>query len=146
MSRLLPALGLSLALAACVTPVGAPSAPTGSGIPSSPISYGDWRRASAPATSEFFEHEIASRYRTGLALTVVNTDLRRNEFSCNANRDTGGRGDPPDLICRKTVAIEGCTHTWQVHIFDLDGNGELARTRALYDRRCGGDGLLGGPG
>lgn len=146
MRKLLLVVGLVLALSGCVTPTSSPGTSPGSGIPSSPISYGDWRRASAAATAEFFQHEIGSRYRTGLALAVVSSDLRRNEFNCAGNSDTGGRGDPPDQICRKTVVLEGCTHTWQVHLYDTDGNGQLARARALYDRRCGNDGLLGGPG
>jgi hypothetical protein len=29
-------------------------------------------------------------------------------------------------------------------LFEADG--KLSRTRGLYDRRCGGEGLLGGPG
>ena len=146
MRRLLSVVGLSLALAACVTPTSGPTAPVGAGIPSSPISYGDWRNATVAATTQFFEHEISSRYRAGLTLATVNSDLRRNDFTCANNRDVGGRGDPPDQICRKTVTLQGCTHTWQVHLYDADGNGELARSRALYDRRCGSDGLLGGPG
>lgn len=93
-----------------------------------------------------FQHEIAARYAAGLPLTAVSADLRRNDFACSSNADAAGRGDPPDQICRRTLTLEGCTHTWQVHVFDTSGNGALARSRALYDRRCGGDGLLGGPG
>lgn len=142
------ALGLVLGVSACVTtPVGGVGAPSGSaGIPSSPIDLGDWRRATPGAAGQFFEREVNARYRTGMALTAVSSDLRRNDFNCAGNRDTGGRGDPPDQICRKTVTVEGCTHTWQVHLFDANGDSLLARTRALYDRRCGSDGLLGGPG
>lgn len=142
----LPAIGLALALAACATPAGVTGAPSVGGIPNTPLNLGDWRRATASATSEAFSREVAARYRAGLTLAAVSGDLRRNDFTCANNRDTGGRGDPPDQICRKTVSIESCTHTWQVHLFAVDGGAELARTRALYDRRCGGDGLLGGPG
>jgi hypothetical protein len=142
------ALGLVLAVSACVTvPVSGGGAPTsGPSIPSTPIDLGDWRRATPGASSQFFEREINERYRVGMALTMVSSDLRRNDFNCTGNRDTSGRGDPPDQICRKTVTSEGCTHTWQVHLFDANGDSLLARTRALYDRRCGNDGLLGGPG
>lgn len=149
MSRLLSAaaIGLGLALAACATLPGGPAAPPGtSGIPSAPLNLGDWRRATPSAAGQFFEHEIAARYRAGLALAAVSTDLRRNDFNCAANRDTSGRGDPPDQICRKTLTVEGCTHTWQVHLFDGENAEQLGRARALYDRRCGNDGLLGGPG
>jgi|CXWL01.1.fsa_nt_gi hypothetical protein len=134
-------------VAACATmPVGGVSTPTGSAtIPSSPLELGDWRRASAAATLSQFQGNVTGRYGVGLALGAVSSDLRRNEFACAANTETGGRGDPPDQICRKAVTVSSCTHTWQVHMFDEAGDGRLARTRGLYDRRCGGDGLLGGP-
>jgi hypothetical protein len=138
---------LALALAACVTtPIGAATSPSGSvSIPSTSLNLGDWRRANANAIVQQFEREVAGRYGVGLALGAVSSDLRRNEFNCAANRETGGRGDPPDQICRRTITSEGCTHTWQVHLFSEGANAALARTRVLYDRRCGGDGLLGGP-
>jgi hypothetical protein len=138
----------ALALAACTTmPVGGVSTPSGPAtIPSGPLALGDWRSASAAATMQQFQSNVASRYGAGLALTAVAGDLRRNEFSCAANPPSGGPGDPPDQICRRTTTASGCTHTWQVHLFDTNGDGRLARTRGLYDRRCGGDGLLGGPG
>lgn len=146
-SFLVIGFSLAFALSACVTVPAGPSAPSGAGaIPSSPINLGDWRRASPGAAAQFFEQEISARYRAGLALSAVGSDLRRNDFNCSGNRDTGGRGDPPDQICRKTVTLEGCTHTWQVHLYDTNSDALLARTRALYDRRCGSDGLLGGPG
>ncbi len=91
-----------------------------------------------------FERTISSRYGAGLQLSAVTADLRRNDFTCSA--PGAGRGDPPAQVCRRTVTAEGCTHTWQAHLFDAGGDGQLARTRGLYDRRCGGDGLLGGPG
>ena len=139
---------LALSLSACATlPVTGTSTPTGAAtIPATQISLGDWRSASAVAIVQSFEREVSGRYRVGLALSAVGADLRRNEFACATNRETGGRGDPPDQICRKTVTAESCTHTWQVHLYDANGNAALTRTRALYDRRCGGDGLLGGPG
>ena len=141
------AFALAFGLAACVTPVGGVTTPSGgASIPSSPINLGDWRRNTATSAAQFWQGEISGRYHTGLAITAVSSDLRRNDFSCANNRDTGGRGDPPVQICRKTVTVEGCTHTWQVHLFDTNGDAVLARTRALYDRRCGNDGLLGGPG
>ena len=132
-------------LAACATPIGGPVTPTGSTtIPSSRIDLGDWRNASESATLAAFQRGVASRYGAGVAISAVAADLRRNEFSCGAAPPAnGGRGDPPAQVCRRTISASGCTHTWQVHLF---GNGALARTRGLYDRRCGGDGLLGGPG
>lgn len=139
---------LALALSACVTPTSGPGAPSGpSNIPSAPIDLGAWRTASESATLNSFQQLIMARYGAGLALSAVSGDLRRNEFSCGAapTRTEDGRGDPPAQVCRRTVTNSGCTHTWQVHLFDAGGNGRLARTRPLYDRRCGGDGLLGGP-
>lgn len=135
----------ALALAACVTaPVGGVSTPTGPAtIPSTPLDLGDWRRGSAQATLSAFQQNVARRYASGAALTAVAADLRRNQFRCSPGAND--RGDPPDQICRRTVTASGCTHTWQVHLFDTNSDGRLARTRGLYDRRCGSDGLLGGP-
>lgn len=134
-----------LLLSACVTTPTGVSTPSGpASIPSGAIELGDWRRASAQATMQSFERTIASRYGAGLQLSAVTADLRRNDFSCST--PGAGRGDPPAQVCRRTMTAEGCTHTWQAHLFDAGGNGLLARTRGLYDRRSGGDGLLGGPG
>ncbi len=138
-------IGLALVLGACETIPIASSSSTGA-IPSTSLNLGDWRRANANLVAQHFEREVGGRYGAGLALTAVSSDLRRNEFTCAPNRDDAGRGDPPEQICRKTITVEGCTHTWQVHLYDVDGNEALARARALYDRRCGGEGLLGGPG
>ena len=137
----------ALALAACATmPVGGVSTPSGPGtIPSTPVSLGDWRSANAAATLQSFQTGIASRYGAGLQLSAVSADLRRNEFTCAAPR-AGSGGNPPAQVCRRTITQQGCTHTWQAHLFDANGDGRLAQTRGLYDRRCGGDGLLGGPG
>ncbi len=138
----------ALGLSACATlPVGGTTTPSGAAtIPATALNLGDWRRASANSMIQHLEREVGGRYGMGLALTLVSADLRRNDFTCAPNREAAGRGDPADQICRKTVTAEGCTHTWQVHLFDANGNAALTRTRALYDRRCGGDGLLGGPG
>ncbi|MBY0565531.1 MAG: hypothetical protein K2P58_15285 [Hyphomonadaceae bacterium] len=139
-------VALALALAACATPAG-PAAPVGSGrIPSTPIELGDWRHASEASTLSTFQAQINARYAAGLELSAVFGDLRRAEFTCAAGpARTNGRGDPPAQVCRRTITANGCTHTWQVHLFDTSGDARLARTRGLYDRRCGGDGLLGGP-
>lgn len=97
-------------------------------------------------TLEAFQQSVASRYAAGIAVNAAQSDLEHNEFRCGASPGTdAGRGDPPAEVCRRTVTANGCTHTWQVHLFDEHGDGRLARTRGLYDRRCGGDGLLGGP-
>ncbi|MBN8607892.1 MAG: hypothetical protein J0L81_13330 [Caulobacterales bacterium] len=141
------AMGAALALAACATmPTGGVSTPSGpASIPSTPLELGDWRNATPAATLSAFQEHVSDRYGAGLALTAVSGDLRRQEFTCVAGPQNE-RGDPPEQVCRRTITNSGCTHTWQVHLFDNAGDGELARTRGLYDRRCGGDGLLGGPG
>ena len=141
-------VSLALLLGACETlPIGGVTEPTGpSAIPSSPINLGDWRNANEATTLQTFQQGITSRYGAGLELANVSADLRRNDFNCGAAppRLADNRGNPPEQVCRKTTTANGCTHTWQVHLFGNEG--ALAQTRGLYDRRCGSDGLLGGPG
>jgi hypothetical protein len=147
MKRIVAAAGFVLALAACETVPAGVSAPSGPGasISSEPVNLGDWRNANETATLEAFQQGVASRYGAGLEISAAAADLRRNEFNCGAAPPQDqGRGDPPAQVCRRTTTASGCTHTWQVHLFGAGG--ALDRTRGLYDRRCGGDGLLGGPG
>ncbi len=112
---------LALLLGACETlPVGGVTEPTGpSTIPSTPINLGDWRNASEAATLQSFQQVVTSRYGAGMQIASVSADLRRNEFNCGAApaRAEGNRGDPPAQVCRKTTTANGCTHTWQVHLF-----------------------------
>ncbi|MGE0743051.1 MAG: hypothetical protein AB7O98_17070 [Hyphomonadaceae bacterium] len=146
MKRFLAVAGLVLALSACVTVPAGVQTPSGPPtIPTAPIDLGNWRAATEAATLQGFERTVTDRYAVGLPITAVSADLRRNEFNC-ADAPRAERGTPPAQVCRRTVTNSGCTHTWQVHLFDEGGSDRLARTRALYDRRCGGDGLLGGPG
>lgn len=142
------AAALVFALSACSTPTGGPATPGGSGtIPTTPLDLGNWRTASEAATLSAFQQQVTGRYGVGLALSAVAADLRRSEFACAlAPRAPDGRGDPPAQICRRTASSSGCTHTWQVHLFDVSGDQRLTRTRSLYDRSCNSDGLLGGPG
>lgn len=135
-----------LASACASLPVAGSATAPAARIPATSIDLGDWRHSGANAAMQHFEREMAARYVVGAPLAAIGADLRRNDFACAPNRDGAGRGDPPDQICRKAVAVESCTHTWQVLLFDAEGNGVLARMRTLYDRHCGGDGLLGGPG
>jgi hypothetical protein len=143
--RILLLAGALLAAACETMPVGGVSTPTGTGaIPSTPLDLGDWRRASAAQVLSAFQQNIAARYSAGLALSAVSADLRRNDFNCAPPAPaTDPRGDPPEQVCRRTTTANGCTHTWQVHLFD--NSGRVERARGLYDRRCGNDGLLGGP-
>jgi hypothetical protein len=137
------ALGLALLVSGCETM--SQSAPSAAGAPSTALDLGDWRNAAPAATLTQFENAVASRYAAGSSVSDAAADLRRNDFTCAANNDTSGRGDPPAQICRKTVTADTCTGTWQVHLFDTSGDGRIARARALFDKRCGREGLLGGP-
>ena len=136
----------ALLAAACATPSGGPAAPSAtSTLPSTPLDLGEWRSAQPAAVLAHFESAVASRYGVGLALNAAAADLRTAEFNCAPMRSRDEReGDPPTQVCRRTVTANNCTHTWQVHLFD--DHGQLARSRGLYDRRCGNDSLLGGPG
>lgn len=127
-------------------PTVAPGAPTGAQtIPEAPLDLGDWRRASASATLRAFQDNVSNRYGVGLTLAAITADLRQQAFSCAPPR-TDSRGDPPAQVCRHSESAAGCTHTWQVLLFDEGDNARLARSRGMYDRSCGNDGLLGGPG
>jgi hypothetical protein len=118
-------------------------APRGDVIPTTPIDLGPYAMGQQQAVAGRFQREITGRYPLNVALGTVAADLRKNAFICFAAAQGGG--DPPRQVCRKSVKIAECEHTFQVHLYDAAGNLKLARTRALYDRVCGGDGLLGAP-
>jgi hypothetical protein len=141
-----PALAAALFCAACaVTPAAPPGASAPAPIPSTPFDLGgNWQSSSVGATLERFRNGVTRRYSAGLAVRDVAADLRDNDFNCRNERGAGA--ETPTQVCRKTETVSDCTHTWQVHIFDTEGDNVFARARSLYDRRCGGDGLLGGPG
>ncbi len=141
-------LGLAAALvflaSACATlPTAGPSTSPTAGIPSGPLALGDYRNAQPAQVLSGFEREVASRYAPGVALPAAIADLRGQQFNCAAP-PAASRGDPPAQVCRRTIAANGCTYTWQAHLFEESAR--VARTRGLFDRRCGADGLLGGPG
>lgn len=138
--RALAALALALALAACAS-APAPPAPSGGGPPTGRLELGDWRSASARAVAQRFAQAVAQRYAAGAALAAATGDLSGQGFTCEAGVGEG-RGRPPAHTCRREIRHGACAHTWQVHLYDE--NGRLARTRGLYDRTCGEDGLLGG--
>jgi hypothetical protein len=138
----------ALLLSACETvPSSAPPPPgVGGPIAEGPLELGNWRNASEAATLSAFEQNVSSRYGAGVTVSDAAADLRRHDFSCGdaPPQDEQGRGEPPAQVCRRTVTESNCTHTWQAHLFE--GDGRVVRTRGLYDRRCGSEGLLGGPG
>ena len=141
---LIAAVAACVALSACETMTetvpGGPHAPS---IPSTALELGDYHAGAPDSVLASFQDTVGHRYLEGLALESVSSDLRHYQFNCEPNHDT--RGDPPAQICRRTVTEQGCTYTWQVHLFDHHGDAVLSHARGLYDRRCGGDGLLGGP-
>jgi hypothetical protein len=127
----------ALALASCVSPSAGPTTPGRA----AGIDFGDWQRASQRSVAARFSGGIERRYRQGAPLPEVVADLRVNRFACTPGQPTR-RGVAPSQICRRSLRDRGCVHTWQVHIFA--SRQSLARARALYDRACEGDGLLGG--
>jgi hypothetical protein len=142
-----PILVAALVLAACETlPAAAPPASdAGAARFEGDLDLGGWRTADEAATLTAFQRNVSDRFASGIAISDATADLRRTEFNCgDAPPLDEGRGDPPAQVCRRTVTLNGCTHTWQVHLFG--GDERLSRTRGLYDRRCGNEGLLGGPG
>ncbi|HYD71806.1 MAG TPA: hypothetical protein VEF55_01615 [Candidatus Binatia bacterium] len=142
-----PIMAAALLLAACATiPTAAPPPEAGARFEGD-LDLGGWRNADEAATLSTFQQNVTDRYGAGIAISDAAADLRRTEFNCaDAPPQDQGRGDPPAQVCRRTITFSGCTHTWQVHLFDQDGDEQLVRTRGLYDRRCGNEGLLGGPG
>lgn len=112
-----------------------------SSIPRGSLALGDYQRGSSDAVSRAFAQTVSQRYGAGLALNTVTADLGRQQFACRAG---GGRGDPPDQMCRRSLQSGGCTHTWQVLLYNDGGARGLSRTRGLYDRACGDGELLGG--
>jgi hypothetical protein len=142
-----PLFAAVLLLSACETiPASAPPAEAGVALDGD-LDLGDWRAGDQATTQAAFEQNASGRYRVGLTLASATADLRRSEFNCGdaPPLDEQGRGDPPAQVCRRTITQNGCTHTWQVHLFGGD-DANVSRTRGLYDRRCGNEGLLGGPG
>lgn len=146
MKRFAALAALTLALAACET-TGGVSAPPLVPVPSTPLELGDYRNATEAQTLQAFQQHVAARYAPGVRINTAVEDLDDQEFSCgDAPEQDNGRGDPPAQVCRRTITAANCTHTWQAHLYDTGGDGVLVRTRGLYDRRCGNEGLLGGPG
>ncbi len=138
----------ALLVSACETlPAATPPPPGGASL-TGELDLGDWRNATESATRDAFQQNVSNRYGAGLLLADATADLRGRDFNCGAApaQDAQGRGDPPAQVCRRTVTLNRCTHTWQVHLFEQNDDARVARTRGLYDRRCGNDGLLGGPG
>lgn len=140
-------LAAALLLSACATVPTDASSPTSGAALEGDLELGDWRSADQATMLAAFQQHVESRYGAGIALSDAVADLRSNDFNCGdaPTVDEQGRGDPPAQVCRRTATANNCTHTWQVHLFETT-DARIARTRGLYDRRCGNEGLLGGPG
>jgi hypothetical protein len=133
------------ALAGCAG--GAPSTPGPRGPGGGEIALGDYAKLDEARLSGAFAGVVSQRYPAGIALAAAVADLGRNKFSCGAPRPVGkaaAAGDPPAQVCRRVIEAGGCTHTWQVHLFEGGpAKPEVSRARGLYDRACGNDDLLG---
>lgn len=137
-----------LAIAACAPfptapPTGA-APPTGTaGFNPGPVPLGAYERSSASAVARSFAEALGRRYAPDAPLSAITADLSANAFSCRASRHR--LGDPPDQVCRRSAKAGDCDHTWQIYLYDDRGATRLSRVRAVYDRACGPDPLLGGP-
>lgn len=135
------ALVLAFALSACATTVAPrPQTPSGAGAPRGALDLGDWRRASQGVVAARFSETVSERYAAGSPVAQARSDLERNSFSCAPGQ--GGRGAAPAQVCQRSMRANDCQHIWRVHLYAERAG--LARTRALYDRTCGDDRLLGG--
>ncbi len=140
--RILASAAAMAFLAGCASLQTASTSPRGPArIPDAPLELGPYRTASISATAADFARIVSRRYGEGVALSAVAADLRDNSFACAAPRDR--RGDPPAQLCRRTIRVGECSHSWQVALYAE--NQGLSRSRGLYDRACRSDGgLLGG--
>lgn len=139
MAKTLSALLLAgvLALAACAPasrPVFGPETQPASAEPGA-LELGDVREPE-PALAQQFAASVGRRF-AGVELERASKELRSQNFDCFPPKAMGGH--PPDRVCRRTLAANGCTHTWRVFLY------EDRPARGLYDRTCGKDPLLGGP-
>jgi hypothetical protein len=117
--------------------------PLGGGGLSGPIDLGDWRRLAERPVAERFSDHINRRWEPGAPLSTVGADLTRQGFACDRLRLR--RTDGPAQSCTLQRVDAGCTHIWIVSLYDEPGAARLERLRSIYDRRCGRDGLAGGP-
>jgi hypothetical protein len=152
MKRIAPLLIAATCLAACETLAPAPAShapppravePLGGGGLTGAIDLGDWRRLPEAAVAQRFSAHINRRWAMGAALASVGADLAGQGFACDRLRLR--RAEGPAQSCTLRRAEAGCTHIWTVALYDEPAGPRLQRVRSLYDRRCGRDGLAGGP-
>jgi hypothetical protein len=116
--------------------------PTGEGRPTGPIALGDYDKDKPDDVRRDFAGDIIRRYAVGAPLRTATADLAANKFECA--KSTINAPDPPAQICRRQIKTGDCVNVWSAYLYDTKGDAKIARVRALYDRRCAADPLLGG--
>lgn len=148
------------ALSACVTsPIAPPVAtrPTAPVVTAPPVAsapavviagtlgLGDWSAGRPGQVSQQFASSVQRRYPTGQVVAAAVEDLGQNGFTCGAVA-AGALTDLPSQSCRRSFRNADCSHIWLVRLYQERGTQRLSRSEGTYERACGGDGLLGGPG
>lgn len=154
-----PALALvaALALSACISvpqsPAPTPSPPTAASSPAAfevrAIEIGDWARESPQAIQARFARSVERAVGRGETIPEALAALQASQFGCNPVTGRGG-DERPVQLCERQIRQSGCTHTWQVTLFDPGRQGRASSAEAVYDRVCSGEtgpggGLLGAP-
>lgn len=146
-------LAATLALSACAATTGLSTGPSGGsdasastpatsgGPPSSPkvlITRGDWRAVGREAAARDFTTSLQRAVPTGQPLATARATIEASGFSCV--KPASGFA----LSCRLLAQETKCAHVWRV-LINAERD-QVTRARGLYERTCGEDGLLGGPG
>ncbi len=114
-----------------------------------PIEIGDWARETPQAIQTRFARSVERAVGRGETLAQARSALEASAFGCNPV--SGARADDrPVQLCERQIRQSGCTHTWQVMLFDPGRQDRAASADAVYDRVCAGQsgpggGLLGAP-
>jgi len=151
MKQVILAVCAGAALGACAAAQTTPApteAPALGGAPgpvvfSGALRLGDWRGGETGAVAQEFAAAVESRYGQGVGLADAREDIARAGFRCAS--EAGAGAGAAALACRREETQRGCRHAWNVYLFTAQGQ-TLSRARGLYDRRCGDEDLLGGPG
>ena len=151
-------LGAAALLSACVSIPSGPTAPSAAqamttapaAFEACPIEIGDWSRESPQAIQSRFARSVERAVGRGETLAEALSALQASSFGCNPVSGPRGADDRPVQLCERQIRQSGCTHTWQVMLFDPGRQGRAASAVAIYDRVCAGEtgpggGLLGAP-
>ena len=109
------------------------------------LGLGAWSAGRPGQVSQQFATSVQRRYPAGQVVAAAVEDLGQNGFTCGAVA-AGALTDLPTQSCRRSFRDAGCSHIWLVRLFQERGSQRLSRSEGTYERACGGDGLLGGPG